>query len=272
MVSEKASFILTNEEIFYCLRLAQLPNLLGLGADPFGDTDEDTLEKIMEVVFRVLIARQMLIAETNKGFRLDKAISAALTVCARPEKMVMLMVGEEQQENSTTYYCSSSDLDVKQEVLFHGMHQFQIGTDIDLGKRAVLNQLKEVPSNKKADRSSTNTTYNIQSSTFERARETASDSIEDSKASLIKQGVDAKQAANLAHIFAKPELRMTLQFLHRPSGAKTIKHNILSIIYANNLWWLIKADSPTSETLALKSATKYSVIKTIEETYLALGV
>ena len=94
MVSEKASFILTNEEIFYCLRLAQLQNLLGLGADPFGHTDEDTLEKIMEVVFRVLIARQMLIA----GLTSDKAISAALTVCARPEKMVMLMVGEEPRK------------------------------------------------------------------------------------------------------------------------------------------------------------------------------
>ena len=230
MNTNDVSFILTSEELFYGLRVSQLSNISGLGVAPFEGIEEDVLEKIMELAFRVLIARQLLIPEKDKGFRLDKILNATLSVCAEPERMVVLMFGEDQEPGKTIYFYSASELDVKHDVLFPGMHQFQIDTDVDLGKDMILDVINKQPEGL-AKAKFTNSTYTVNNKEFETAREKATGSVEAAGSALIELGIDAAQADDLANMFAEPDFRFTMQSLYRSDD--TPHHNIVSTISAN---------------------------------------
>jgi hypothetical protein len=269
MNTNNVSFILTSEELFYALRVSQLSNIPGLGVDPFKGIEEDLLEKIMEIAFRVLVARQLLIPEENKGFRLDKVLNATLSVCAEPEKMVALMFGEDQEPGKTIYFYSASELDVKYDVLFPGMHQFQIDANVDLGEDMIFDVLSKQPEGL-SEAKLAGSAYTVNNKEFETAREKAIASVEEGSSKLIELGIDSAQADDLANIFAKPEFRFTIQSLYRSDD--TPHHSIVSTISANNSWWLIQADSPSSETLVIENVTKETVLHTIEKNYLALGL
>lgn len=268
MSADNVSFVLTSEELFYGLRMAELPNIPGLGVKPFGDIEEDVLEKIMEFSFRVLIARQLLIPAKDKGFRLDKVLSATLAVCAEPEKMVVLMFAREQEPGKTIYFYSSASLDVRHDILFSGMHQFQTDADVDLGKDAVLGVLNDQEGN--LNEEFTGASYCVNNEKFENARDIASDSVEEATNVLAELGLSQNNAADLAGIFAQPDFRFTMQYLYRSDDNPN--HKVVSVISKGDAWWIVTAETPSNETLVVEKTKKSSVIEIVSEAYRALGV
>lgn len=268
MSEQNIAFLLTKEELFYSLRLVNLPNIPGLGVEPFKNIDEAILEKVMEVISRVLVARQLLIADENKGFRLDKVLNTVLSVCAKPEKMVVLMFANKQEVSKKTYFYSSTGFDVRQDVLFSDLYQFQIDADVDLGKDVVLGVLNSQV--ERLDTEFTKVSYSVSNNAFESARSLADDNAEESAMLLIELGIEENHANSLVSIFAEPDFRFTMQYLYRSDDNPN--HKVVSVISKGDAWWIVTAETPSNETLVVEKTKKSSVIEIVSEAYRALGV
>lgn len=263
---DNVSFMLSREELFYCLRLLQLQNIPGLGEEPFGNIDDADLEKIMETAYRALIARQTLIFEADKGFRLDKVVGAALSVCSAPEEMIVTTFQLQQESVRVIHEYFTKDLTVKQEIPLNGVFQFDLRKANDANPDSALDVIKNVPDVINNGVSSS-FSFEITGSEFEDFRQKLTTSIDEAQMLLVEQKIKPKQASELISIFSSPDFRLTLQFFSTPTRPAEVGQRVLSVAAAKGNWCLIQGDGLSTEKLRIEKTTKDDVCKVIETAY-----
>jgi hypothetical protein len=269
MDSDNVSFMLSREELFYCLRLLQLQNIPGLGEEPFGKIDDADLEKIMEAAYRALIARQTLIFEADKGFRLDKVVSTTLSVCSAPEKMIVTTFQLQQEPIRVIHEYFAKDLTVKQEIPLNGVFQFDLREANDANPDSALDAVKNVPDVINIGVSS-GFSFEITGSEFEDFRQKLTTSIDEAQMLLVEQKIKPKQASELINIFSSPDFRLTLQFFFTSMPPMEVGQRVLSVAAAKGIWCLIQGDGLSTDKLKIQKTTKVEICKAIETTYTKL--
>jgi hypothetical protein len=266
MDSDNVSFMLSKEELFYCLRLLQLQNIPGLGEEPFGRIEDTHLEKIMESAYRALIARQTLIFEPDMGFRLDKVVGTALSICSAPEKMIVTTYQLYQEPIRIVHAYFAKHLSLKQEVPIPGIFQFNLREANDANPDLVLDVIKNIP-DEIGGGDTSGLSFEITGSEFEDFRQKLTTSIVEAQAVLVKHKIKPKQASELISIFSNPEFRLTLQFFFTPAPPAEFGQRVLSAAAAKGKWCLIQGNGLLNNKLRIEKTTRDNVCEAIETAY-----
>jgi len=272
MNPESTIFMLTKEELFYSLRFLQLPNLPGLGEKPFGDIENNDLENLMEVTYRALISRQVLIHEPGKGFRLDKIISTALSVCAAPEQLIVTTYQRQQGPIWNIHEYFSEGLTVRQEIPMLGIFRFCIIEQKDVNPQLIVDIVNDTLASATDSEQTARISFKICSSEFEEIRQKSRTDKDESLKMLAKMNIDIKHAENFIEIFTALDFRLTMQsFIQSPPSDQTAQY-VLSVALANGHWWLIQGDGQPNGDLEVEQATLDGVSNAIESIYSHVGV
>jgi hypothetical protein len=81
---------LSQEELYVVMAYLGANVLLGLDNAPLKELSEDQYKLVMRVAERALIAREFLIPDDNKKFKLNDAIHALIGTCAAPDKSLII--------------------------------------------------------------------------------------------------------------------------------------------------------------------------------------
>ncbi len=263
---DNVRFMLSKEELFYCLRLLQLQNIPGLGEEPFGKIEDTDLEKIIESAYRALIARQTLIFEIDKGFHLDKVVGTALSVCSAPEQMIVTTYQLHQEPIRVIHEYFTKKLSVKQEIPLSGVFQFDLREANDANPDSVLAAVKNIP-DEISGGETPGFSFEITGSEFEDFRQKLTTSIDEAQALLVKHKIKPKQASELISIFSNPEFRLTLQFFFTPAVPAEVGQHVLSVATSKGKWCLIQGNGLSTDKLKIEKTIKDDVYKTIETAY-----
>lgn len=272
MSPKSTTFMLTKEELFYCLRLLQLPNLPGLGEKPFGDIDNNGLENLMETTYRALISRQVLIHEPEKGFRLDKLISMTLSVCAAPEQIIATTYQHQQETAWNIHEYFAKELMVRQDIPMLGIFRFCVTPKKNVTSRLIVDIVSEAFLSNVSSEQPERISFNVSGSKFEEIRQKTRTAPDETLAMLAEMGVDHKHAENFIEIFTVPDFRLTMQSFAQSIALAETKQHVLSVAHAKGYWWLIQGDGQANGSLKVEQATSDDICSSIETVYSYMGV
>lgn len=238
--------LLSQEELIYLLRTLGLPDLPGMGENPWGHIPQEQALLVMETVGRGLVARQMTeFGETS--MKVDESIRHLLQACAAPRQMTVInyRLGEETQSHN---FFRGEAFDVEHDLLHPWVHRFGIVEKSDMGRALLQSVLNNAPD------CSDSAAFEIAQGDLNEVQQIAANAPLQAAEFLQTKGLPHTEAGHLARAFASPMLKiLVMAFWQMNPEAQGI---VFSVIANHESTWLIKTDKSGESVAQTREVSK----------------
>ena len=245
---------LSQEELLFLLRKLQLPDLSGMGKQPWQGIPEEKSFEVMMEAGRSLLDREIQHLN-DQELVIEPDVIALLEACAYPEKMVVInyRLGDRIGE---ICYCRRGDKEIKHTLPSARVHLFELVDDSDMGQGI----LQDLLIDRQLNKSSHVTT--ARHDDLNQVKDLTQGSMVKATEKICELGIEPEAADRLAMAFANSELKIRLQVyfdLKVPS-----KQTVISLFIRSDSCWMVTSSVAGSNALQVKEVTSEELNKVIQ--------
>jgi len=257
------SINLSQEELFVILIHLKTNALPGLDGSVFDALTNEQKQLALGVAERGLIAREMLIADSDAHrFKLEPVTFATVGACAKPDLTLMLMKGKLGGPLLPYFFHLARKMVVVHSVPMTGIHHFIALEDKKAMLRALISTL-DFGSPSKLDCPE----GRMSEDTLTAARKAASEGGYQSALEILSQsGLEPSTAENLANSLAHPASTATLvRIIHHGNGKEDATGGTF-LAGDRALWFLEPVENGSKTgTIAVSSTSTQEAVTYVKE-------
>lgn len=254
----------SQEELLYLLRSLGLPDLPGMGENPWGHIPNDQAVMVLETAGRGLVARE-IVKVRGAQVIVDKRVVQVLSVSAYPQQMVILTYNRSGPAENHNFY-RGKDYDIEHSLPYPWIHEFRTIPVSDMGF-GIIRKLVTKSKIFGATRSCI-----VQQAKLNEIRNISVQSVDLAAKRLEENGLPVAEAQQLARVLATPSLKLLVQAVYQLSG--DIRQSMFSILSDVDSNWLIGADKPGGQLvqiMALDGAVFEKIISAAYQPFSKIG-
>jgi hypothetical protein len=252
---------LSQEELLFVLRTINIPSLPGIGEQPFGQANDETITALLNAAGRALMARNMLAMGADDTLHIDQGVYAAATICAHPDQMVALLDRRRGQATQQHYFYRVPQLAVTHTIAQAGLHDITMATTSDMGQSLANEILQALPAGANMHYTA-RLTRDALAAIQQAAHEDAGTALWHAHAA----GIEAAPARVLVAALAAPHIRLSLQFV--PRVQPTVEQHILTVVADDTTCWMIYAGSLQAEQVTIQSLPAAKVLQVVQSNFI----
>jgi hypothetical protein len=226
----------SQEELLYLLRTLNLPDMPGMGDQPWGHIPQENALLVMETVGRSLVARQTIRFEQTQMVVNDKT-AKFLKACVYPEQMLALTYNQDGNTINQNFF-RGPEFDVEHTQPYPWVHHFKVMPKSDMGFGLIQSILSDAPNGESSP------VFQVDQARLDQIRQMANHDVMLASQHLAEAGLAAPLSEKLAHALASPQIKLLLIAVY--DLGEDVQQNMFSIFADDQSCWLIGAGQPGS--------------------------
>lgn len=250
----------SQEELLYLLRALNLPDLPGMGMQPWGHIPQEQVLLVMETAGRGLVARGIA-RFGNMQMEIDDDTATLLDACAYPRQMLTLTYDHNGTAIHQNFF-RGKQFDIAHTLPYPWVHFFEVKkkkkTDMGLGLLQSL--VENVPDNEK-----TSAVFLLQQSLLDEIRNLTVHDSASAIQQLIGAGLTEPLAQKFTNTLRAPKVKILLQAVY--DFGEKVRQNVFSILADDDSCWLVSAGEPGNETVQVIQVDRKKLNEIIHATF-----
>lgn len=256
-MANHTQFRLSQEEVLYLLRSLGLPDLPGMGAQPWGHIPQDSALLVMETAGRGLVARGLVQVGEAQIF-IDEALNQVLTASAYPLQMVVLTYSQDSAAVNRNYY-RGKDYDIEHHLPYPWIHDFKTLSISDMGLGLVQKLVKEAKTGQASP------VFLIHQAKLDEIRQAAASDVEFAAGHLTESGLPEALAGRFASALTAPQVKLLVQAVYQVR--EEVLQNVFTILSEASSSWLVSAGKAGDEQVQVMALDRPRLKKVIQTAF-----